>query len=69
MCRWPKISMVYYAKSQARYNRTEKGKQRKRRWTQNLTDQQIEEKRAYIREYMRQYRKNKIQEESKQTDY
>lgn len=42
--------MAYYAECQARYNRTEKGKQRKRRWTQNLTDQQIEEKRAYIRE-------------------
>ena len=69
MCCQPKIPMAYYAECQSRYNRTEKGKQRKRRWTQNLTDQQIEERRAYIREYMRQYRKNKIQEESRQTDY
>jgi|LakMenEpi03Aug12_release.lakeMendotaPanAssembly.Ray.scaffolds.fasta_scaffold1296674_1 hypothetical protein len=60
--------MAYYAECQSCYNATERGKQRKRRWTQNLTDQQIEEKRAYIREYMRQYRKNKIHEKTKQTD-
>jgi len=41
MCSQPKIPMAYYAECQSRYNRTEKGKQRKRRWKQNLTDKQV----------------------------
>lgn len=49
--------MSYNAECQARYNATEKGKARKRRWQQNMTDDQREKQRIAKCEYMRQRRK------------
>ena len=45
--------MSYDSEAQARYNATEKGKARKRKWQQNMTPEQKEKQRIAKRDYMR----------------
>lgn len=48
--------MAYDPESQARYNSTEKGKARKRKWAENMTPEQKEKQRIAKRDYMRRKR-------------
>jgi hypothetical protein len=48
--------MAYDPEAQAKYNATEKGKARKRKWQQNMTEEQREKKRLANREHMRRKR-------------
>lgn len=48
--------MAYDAKSQAKYNATEKGKARKRKWADNMSPEQKEKQRIAKRDYMRRKR-------------
>lgn len=52
---------MYDKPSQDRYNATDKGKARKRRWQQNMTDEQREKQRIAKREYARRKRQEKKQ--------
>lgn len=48
--------MSYDAIVQARYNATEKGKARKRKWAANMTEEQKEKQRLAKKEYQRRRR-------------
>ena len=48
--------MSYNAEVQARYNATEKGKSRKRRWAAKMTEEQREKQRLAKREYQKRRR-------------
>ena len=48
--------MSYDPEAQAKYNATEKGKARKRKWQQNMSEAQREKKRLANREHMRRKR-------------
>jgi hypothetical protein len=48
--------MAYDPEAQAKYNATEKGKARKRKWQQNMTEEQKAKKRLANREHMRRKR-------------
>ncbi|MFM6067370.1 MAG: hypothetical protein ACKPBB_11345 [Sphaerospermopsis kisseleviana] len=50
------FNMAYDPESQARYNSTEKGKARKRKWAENMTPEQKEKQRIAKRDYMRRKR-------------
>lgn len=54
---------MYDAEAQARYNATEKGKARKRKWQQNMSPEQLEKQRQAKKEYMRRKRAEKKQTE------
>lgn len=58
--------MSYDAIVQARYNATEKGKARKRKWAANMTEEQKEKQRLAKKEYQRR-RRQKLKL-TKQTD-
>lgn len=58
--------MSYDAIAQARYNATEKGKARKRKWAANMTEEQKEKQRLAKKEYQRR-RREKLKL-TKQTD-
>ena len=58
--------MSYDAITQARYNATEKGKSRKRKWAANMTEEQKEKQRLAKKEYQRR-RREKLKL-TKQTD-
>ncbi len=58
--------MSYDAITQARYNATEKGKARKRKWAENMTEEQKEKQRLAKKEYQRR-RREKLKL-TKQTD-
>lgn len=66
--------MSYDAIVQARYNATEKGKARKRKWAANMTEEQREKQRLAKKEYQRKRRaamkwyKQSEENKSKQTD-
>ena len=45
--------MPYDPEAQARYNATDKGKARKRKWQQNMTEEQKEKQRISKRDSMR----------------
>jgi hypothetical protein len=66
--------MSYDAITQARYNATEKGKARKRKWAENMTEEQKEKQRLAKKEYQRKRRaamkwhKQSQENNSKQTD-
>jgi hypothetical protein len=55
--------MSYDPETQARYNATEKGKARKRKWQQSMTPEQLEKQREAKREYMRRKYAEKKQAE------
>ena len=54
--------MAYDPESQSRYNATEKGKARKRKWVEQMTPEQREKQRIAKREYMRRKRAEKKQQ-------
>ena len=50
--------------AQDRYNQSDKGRERKRKWQQNMTDEQREQQRIAKRDYMRRKRANSKQNEA-----
>lgn len=52
---------MYDKPSQDRYNATDKGKARKRKWAENMTPEQKEKQRIAKREYARRKRQEKKQ--------
>lgn len=61
--------MNYDPECQARYNATEKGKARKRRWQQNMTPEQKEKQRISKCEYMRRRRKCAKEEKLQKSNF
>lgn len=55
--------MSYDPETQARYNATEKGKARKRKWQRSMSPEQLERQREAKREYMRRKRAERKQAE------
>lgn len=64
--------MAYHAETQARYNETQKGKARRLRWLENMSEEQKEKVLLAKREYIARKRKEKklkrLADGSKQTD-
>ena len=56
--------MSYDSEAQARYNATDKGKARKRKWQQNMSEEQKEKQRIAKRDYMRRKLAEKKQQDS-----
>lgn len=56
--------MPYDSEAQARYNATDKGKARKRKWQQNMSEEQKEKQRIAKRDYMRRKLAEKKQQDS-----
>lgn len=63
--------MAYHAETQARYNETQKGKARRLRWLENMSEEQKEKVLLAKREYIARKRKEKklerLADGSKQT--